>query len=103
MSRPFTYARMYSEIAQSVFTAAGMLVIPLIVFLLGMMMLISPITFVKMGAWMSGGRDKIRWNDPEEVSRSFSMRLNYRIAGVFAVLIGLIQSYNEILNLLNRR
>lgn len=66
-------------------------------------MLISPIAFVKIGAWLSRGRGMTRWNDPQEVSRSFSMRLQYRIAGAFVTLLGSIQSYNEIVNLLNKR
>ena len=73
-------------------------VILLLVLSIGLVMLISPVSCVRFNAWLNRGQiaEKMRWNDPEEMRRSFSMRLQTRLAGVIVIFISLVQAYDAI-------
>lgn len=74
------------------------LLAPTAVLFLGLVMLVSPPTFARLSAFLARGQSLgavMRWNDPEQVRRSFRMQLEYRIAGLIVTLLGLSLLYNQ--------
>jgi hypothetical protein len=74
-------------------------IVPLGLVAVALVMIISPVKFAGLCA-LVGRRGLIsredRWSNPTEVQRSSIMRIEYRIAGLVILMIGLMIAWDEL-------
>jgi hypothetical protein len=63
-----------------------------LVLVVGIVMLVSPVTFVRL---TSPKRPLFRSNDPDQVRQSFWLRLQWRVAGAMLVVVACAITINE--------
>jgi len=70
---------------------------PLALAAVGVLLLVSPASFVRLCALIGqpGIQLRSRWSDPDEVNRSLAMRVEWRIAGAAFLLIAFAVAWDE--------